>query len=202
MGTRGFITFVADGQEKTAYNHWDSYPEGLGSKVLSFLVSQQGLDNVAVQARALRVVSPDSKPTAEDIERFSKFSWTKAEHGGDADLRKGQEWYDLLHETQGNVALILEAGVIEDASGFPCDSLFAEWGYVIDFDAGAFEVYRGFQKARHKDGRFAGREVTDHSASVGTYYPVRRVASWRLSDLPSKDAFLAELEEPDEDESL
>lgn len=30
MGTRGFITFVIDGVEKTAYNHFDSYPSNWG----------------------------------------------------------------------------------------------------------------------------------------------------------------------------
>lgn len=37
MGTRGFVGFVIDGQEKIGYNHFDSYPDGLGVDVLSWL---------------------------------------------------------------------------------------------------------------------------------------------------------------------
>lgn len=204
MGTRGFITFVIDGQEKTAYNHWDSYPDSLGIDVLRWLRTER--DRAAVTetadwtatlteaARSLRVVQAHDKPTPADIERFSKFSWNKDQHGGEADLRPGQEWYDLLHETQGKPDLILEAGVIEDASQFPQDSLFAEWGYVIDLDEQRFEVYEGFQRSRHDKGRFAGREGTDSG-----YFPVALHTSWPLSELPDEQAFDAAFAQEDDE---
>lgn len=57
MGTRGFVTFVIDGREKTAYNHADSAPEGLGLDVLRWL--RDGAvnypDTVVERARALRL---------------------------------------------------------------------------------------------------------------------------------------------------
>ena len=38
MGTRGLVTFVTkDGVVKSAYNQYDSYPEGVGTTVLSFV---------------------------------------------------------------------------------------------------------------------------------------------------------------------
>jgi hypothetical protein len=37
MGTRGAVVLVADGQEKTVYNHYDSYPDGLGETVLKWV---------------------------------------------------------------------------------------------------------------------------------------------------------------------
>lgn len=198
MGTRGFVTFVIDGDEKTAYNHRDSYPDGLGLSVLRWLRTendrtaatgaQDWLRAITDAARSLRVVSPDSSPTAKDIERLRQWSWNRARHGGNKDLRDGQEWYDLLHETQGEPGLILEAGVIEDAGTFPQNSLFAEWGYVIDLDAGNFEVYEGFQRARHSKGRFAGKPGADG------YSPVALKASWPLSELPDDSAFMAAAE--------
>jgi hypothetical protein len=198
MGTRGFISFVVDGTEKTAYNHWDSYPDALGSDVLKWLRHvcevETGPEVLLSEARNLRVVSPQDKPTAEDVARFSQFSWNKDQHGGDSDLREGQEWYDLLHETQGNPMLILQAGVIEDAGKFPLDSLFAEWGYVIDLDAQQFEAYQGFQHSPHSAGRFADRP----SATDG-YYPVALAASWPLGSLPTDAEFLAALESGDDE---
>lgn len=37
MGTRGAIGFYKDGNEKVCYNHFDSYPTGLGEDLISWL---------------------------------------------------------------------------------------------------------------------------------------------------------------------
>jgi hypothetical protein len=72
MGTRGFITFVVGGEEKTAYNQFDSYPSGLGCGVLTWLRDAvSDLDGLKKQAVALRVVGENSKPTVEDIKRLA-----------------------------------------------------------------------------------------------------------------------------------
>ena len=74
MSTRGFITFAVDGEQKTAYNHSDSYPDWLGVRVLSWL-QQANHAELRRQAVSLRVVSGDDKPTAEDIDRLRP--WTE-----------------------------------------------------------------------------------------------------------------------------
>jgi hypothetical protein len=184
MGTRGFVGFVIDGTEKIAYNHFDSYPGGLGLDVLHWLHVEPLAEPDATRkrARALRVVANDSEPTDENIEQLQPFYNPNV--GGHKDR---PDWYQLLRETQGNLGLILKAGVTEDASHFPLDSLFAEWGYIVDFDAGVFEVYAGFQRSPHSRGRFASRE----GGRSDGYYPVALVASWPLSELPTDEAFLA-----------
>lgn len=187
MGTRGFVTFVADGVEKTAYNHWDSYPGGLGADVLTWLrfaVADPkdpagGAPSLRESVRALRVVDDEATPTEDDVKRLSEF----ADLG--VSTKDPREWYVLLRETQGKPGRMLQAGVILDASGFPCESLFAEWGYVVDLDAETFEVYVGFQTEMHGKGRFADREGRDG------YVPVALATSWSLKDLPSDDAFMA-----------
>lgn len=181
MGTRGFISFVADGQTKTGYNQFDAYPGGFGMDVLVWL---RAVDPEAakVRAQALRVVDDSAPPTDADIEQLKSYFDPRVGRQGEP-----PSWYQLLRGTQGDPAAILDAGAIEDASGFPADSLFAEWGYVIDFDAMAFEVYEGFQKAKHSDGRFADMPpVRDRE-----YFPVRLAKSWPLSDLPDNAAFMA-----------
>lgn len=37
MGTRGAIGFYKEGNEKVCYNHFDSYPTGLGDDLISYL---------------------------------------------------------------------------------------------------------------------------------------------------------------------
>lgn len=187
MGTRGFVGFVSGGQTKVAYNHFDSYPSGLGITVLDWL-SVIDFTEAAAQALALRVVDSEDKPTPEDVEQLSEHL-NLGVGGGHPD--GVPSWYQLLRGTQGSPSLMLGAGVIEDASGFPGDSLFAEYGYVVDFDTQVFEAYVGFQKEPHTAGRFANMEPKDKV--TGLYYPVRLIGSWPLSDLPSGDDFLAQL---------
>jgi hypothetical protein len=199
MSTRGFITFVIDGVEKTAYNHHDSYPSGVGLDVLSWIQGNlhsltcdihRGESGGPVRlAQKLRVVPPDSEPTDEDIERL-KGSWDPSV----GERRDRPDWYQLLRHNQGNPAAMLAAGVIEDSSDFPTDSLYAEYGYVIDLDEQVFEVYRGFQKVRHSAGRFADRRGSDDSTG---YFPCARVQHWTFSALPTEDEFVAACEESD-----
>lgn len=198
MGTRGFITFVADGVEKTAYNHWDSYPDSLGAGVLEWLRTERDradvtetadwLAPIAARVRALRAVRHHDRPTPADIERLEP--WTDLGVGS----RSRNDWYCLLRGTQGDPAAMLDAGVIEDASHFPADSLFAEWGYVIDLDKQVFEVYEGFQQSPHDKGRFASRKAEDNN-----YYPVALVQSWPLAELPDSAAFDAAFAESEDE---
>lgn len=181
MGTRGFVCFAVDGQLKTAYNHYDSYPSSLGIAILEWL--RKATTNPAELRKSLqelRVISRGETPSQADIERLAP--WTDLSVSD----RSTQDWYCLLRKTQGHPAAIVTAGVIEDASDFPADSLFAEWGYVVDVDGdGMFEVYRGFQQQPHRQGRFASS-----TANSTGYYPVKLIAQWPLSSLPSDRAMI------------
>jgi len=182
MSTRGSITFVIDSQEKTAYNHHDSYPEVLGDTVFSWLIgAETDMDALRQAVRELRVVTPGSSPTTADIERVRQHDDIRVPE------RTPEDWYGLLAETQGKPDLILLAGIVEDVSDFPLNSVACEWGYVVDLDADTFEVYRGHQDEPHEAGRFAARA----NPEIGCY-PIALVASWPLADLPHHDAFLAQ----------
>ena len=175
MGTRGAWGFVIDGDEKIAYNHFDSYPSGLGSDILQ-AIRGVDIEVLRADARRLRVIQDGEVPTPEDVERLHP--WTDLSVGS----RSAEDWYCLTRGAQGDVRAALACGIIEDGSDFPADSLFCEWAYVVDLDTATFEVCRGFQMSPHSRGRFAGREVPERS--VGPYYPVALVASYPLSNLP------------------
>ena len=182
MGTRGFLTFAIDHQEKTSYIHADAYPEHQGLIVLRWL-RDSAVNQVEVmyqRARELRVVEPDSVPSAWDVERLARH-WRPI--AGD----RPPSWYSLLRGTQGDPALMLEAGVMEGARDWPCHPQ-ARWGYLIDLDARRLEVYEGGRREPHDRGRFAGRDPF-MLGGLG-FRPPALIASWPFRALPSDTAFV------------
>jgi hypothetical protein len=179
MPTSGFIAFTTDNHTKTSYAQFDAYPSSLGTTVLDWLRTADP-DTAQAQARALRVVDGYAEPTDAALETLKDY-YTPARDAA------RPIWYQVLHHIQGRPAAILAAGVIPDDSRYRADSRWVEWGYVVDFDAMAFEVYEGFQKAQHSEGRFADMPPERDSE----YFPVRLVKSWPLSGLPDNDAFMA-----------
>lgn len=199
MGTRGFVGFVADEKETIAYNHFDSYPSGVGVHNLKFVArlaaDGETLEKYRVLARDIQHVSDDVPPTREDVVRLAQF----------ANLNVSQknlytEWYGLLRETQGSAAATLECGVVENCPDFPKDSLFCEWGYLINFDTQKFEVYQGWQTEPVTKGRWAGLSPEPrYEGDTNTYKAVKLVASYDFYDLPTATEFLR-LDVGEEDE--
>lgn len=170
MSTRGLFGFVIDNEVKAVYNHFDSYPEGLGQDLVNFL---QGTDlsTLPLRARGLQPV-PDRTPTPEEVARLRPF--TDLTVSG----RSAEDWYCLLRKTQGDVEALLAAGIYEDSGDFALDSLFCEWGYLINLDDSLFEVYKGFQRKAHTQGRFA--KENDRKG----YYPIALIKTFPLDDIP------------------
>lgn len=173
MGTRGAIGFRIDGGDKIAYNHFDSYPDGVGDDIVSFVEGTSDWDDLRARVRALRVIDGKTPPTANEIGTLAGFMDLGV---GGQDVR---DWYCLLRKTQGDLGAILEAGVMVDASKFMADSLFCEWAYVVNLDDMTFEVYRGFQKAKHDRGRYASEKDTEG------YYPVALIEAFPLARIPN-----------------
>jgi hypothetical protein len=179
MGTRGAWGFVLAGSEKIMYNHYDSYPRGLGQTVLDWL-REQITDEIALRERVEKLtVVPDREPTPAEQRRFAKYS--------DSMVSTGRDWYALLRHTQGNMDATLEAGLFEDGSKFPLDSLFCEWAYIIDLDMRQFEVYEGFRTEPTTDGRWKGQR----EAGNREYHAIQLVASYSFDELPELDLDIA-----------
>jgi hypothetical protein len=127
MSTNGFISFVAQGEAKNSYNHWDSGPDDLGIKVLHWLrpvATQPG--PLAAAITSLKVVSDeDALPTEAQ----------RRDLGVYFELTGGGEWYSLLRATQGEPEKILECGYICDEG----DS--AAWIYEVNSDEQTFSVF-------------------------------------------------------------
>ena len=189
MGTRGFVGLVVGEQVKIGYNHYDSYPEYLGVNVFTTVcrwMSGDEIEKRVQQAQDLRLVQDDDRPTPEDRIRLAAH---RAPGVGEAD-----SWYELLRDTQGDLDATLDCGVMIDAEDFPLDSLYCEWGYLVDLDRRKLEVYEGFQKVEPSAGRWAGRGPMDEDRDrrLGhNYYPCNRIVEFDLGALPGdKEEFL------------
>lgn len=214
MSTRGAWGFRIDSVDKITYNHSDSYPDGLGEdlvKQIRALVAtpeksvardvweQKGKKGrapttarVAVQvdplgvlkedARKIKLVDAHTKPTDADRKRLAKYF--------DEQVNSGEGWYALLRKTQGDLVATAKAGIMIDKLFFMADSLFCEWAFVINLDDGLFEVYRGFQKSEHKNGRYASMPIdlvmfdANKAAAAADYFPVALVQAFPLTDIP------------------
>jgi len=158
MGTRGTVAVKIGNITKGSYNHWDSYPEELGNKVLEYIkaIRVAGMSEARRQARLLQEV-PKRKPTAAQIEKLAPYT--------DLGVSEGttQDWYCLLRKTQGDLKLILEAGYY-----YPCEVGEEEWSYVVDFDTDTLAVYEGsVMIAIIPFDRLPDRFVDDRLSNIG-----------------------------------
>jgi hypothetical protein len=159
MGTRGLLGFIILGQRYATYNHWDSYPEGLGKDIVNFILGLTPEDYTAMARLVAEItwVDSESAPSPELQERYQKL--------GFADLsvsnRSLEEWYCLLRKTQGAAALpAIQSGdlkhVVESCRllvdvcllSFPLtirtafEDDYWEWAYFIDFEHRMLETWK------------------------------------------------------------
>lgn len=200
MGTRGAIGFRLNGKDKVSYNHFDSYPSGLGADVVEVLHKYTPFDMRQVVA-GIRLVQGDSKPTPEDIEACK--SWTDL----GVSNQSTDDWYCLLRQAQGDLDAFMQGGlrVMIDSHEFLGDSLFCEWAYIVNLDDETLEVYKGFNQNRKAAGRYvtAGIEQVENDKYYGVQLlvtiPLETLASMKTSQfVKGIEALAYEREEEEE----
>lgn len=148
MSTRGIYGFRLNGEDKFVYNHSDSYPDYLGRKMtndLAAILREKGIAWLKEKVVALRLVDDDGEPTEVP-----------------PNLQAKKDWYTTLRDCQGDIVKTLEAGVACESNSFIYDSLFCEWGYVVNLDAETLEIYKGYQKKSHGKGRYSEKRDAEY----------------------------------------
>jgi hypothetical protein len=155
MSTRGIYGFRLLDKDYLSYNHSDSYPTGLGSKLLDQykkLKRTKNLEAIKAQVHNIKMVSENGTLPADVIEHLQLCfpeNQAKVLIEGANDMR-----YKTLRHFQGNILHSLDYGLMFDGSDFIHDSLFCEWGYVFNLNTEELEIYRGFSRTTHKKGRY------------------------------------------------
>ena len=173
IGTRGVVGFVSDNKVWATYNHYDSYPTGLGADVATFL-RESNLDtawsevtrSIKEAVAALTIVDSGERPTAAQIDDLRKRGMRPG------NVSTGADWYAWLRDCQGDLSAYLRAGYWPDGLSFAQDSLFCEWGYLVNLDNQTVEVFRGFNKEGRTEGRFGQADPKVRKSLGETYGPI------------------------------
>jgi hypothetical protein len=196
MGTRGLTGFRYQGIDKVSYQQFDSYPSGVGNQILAFLHAELKLPGAIEALRqkvaAIRLVDQDATPTQEDFKRLKEFyDGTVGGRTTATGIDMSLNWYQLLRKAQGDPAAHLRAGTMIDRVDFAKDSLFCEWGWIINLDDLTLEVYGGFRTAPHRLGRFA-KAFTPNPAFIPKYsgdkeyWPIALLVAIPFNRLPTE----------------
>lgn len=131
MGTRNLTMVIY--KKKTVisqYGQYDGYPSYTGKAILEFMLNKEKVNKLKEQLDGGHVTLMTEK---------------------DAESRFGTNWCkeSLLDSTAGCEVLneICKGGhhwYLLDSTVFAHDSLFCEWGWVINLDTMSLEVYKGF----------------------------------------------------------
>lgn len=212
MSTRGVVGFRHKQKDLLAYNHSDSYPAYLGDKIVRDLhdllqkgyepgnirfasrkenAANKGLKSLIQQVEALTVVTEETpRPDEKEQRRLRKYSNPGV---GSPD----EYWYRALRETQGDIKAILKSRYLLDSASTILDSLYCEWGYIVNLDDETLEIYKGGQTKPPRHGRYA-----KHPPSEG-YYPCAlvQVFDWTeiMNDVEAVCAAVVALDVEDED---
>lgn len=198
MGTRNLTAVFIDGEYKVAqYGQWDGYPEGQGMTALHFL--REEMD----EAKFKLAVRNSTFIDREDLRSIYK-KYGMGDDGlitlNDADRMK-KDYPEFSRDTGAEILSLIQSkpdGMkLNDNIGFAADSLFCEWAWVIDFDAGTFEAFEGFN--RNGPLEEGERFFFLNPLAEDGYYPVKKVAEWSLDGLPSDEDFLAAFKSEDEE---
>jgi len=158
MSTSGIYGFRKNGEDKTARNNHDSYPKGLGAAVVDFC-KQTSIEEMHEIFDRIELIDEDFDFIEEHIEN------------SDLDLSK-QNPLDIFKA---------ESPYMIDSKGFIENSLFCEFGYIINLDTGKLECWLGYQREPDMSNRY-GTKPFD-ALGTGIYYPCRNVMEVKLEGI-------------------
>lgn len=190
MGTRGAYGLRKNGEDKLTYNHFDSYPDYLGRKVIKFCKNNNVLKLHDIFNRII-LIDKDSTPTNEQINECIENGFTDFS----VSSQSKTDWYCLLRNCQGNLDCWSNAKdhiyMIND-NNFIKDSLWCEYAYIINLDDEVLEFYEGFQKQPQPENRYG-------TESRSGYYPCKLSKVFPLNEIDDVEEIIKMMQHNGED---
>jgi putative hemolysin len=148
MGTRGLFGFYYRGNFYVVYNHWDSYPEGLGAQIVAELkraIQENRIGEWIQLLNQLKVVALNVPPTHEDIEKLRPYTDLKVS------TQSPTDWYCLLRGCQGSLETVLKCGYIDNCVNDQGEPQWEEYAYIVNYDTNKLDFYEGNQLVNSYD---------------------------------------------------
>ncbi len=141
MSTRGYYGIKKNGKLKGTYNHWDSYPSGLGVELVEEINKIKKEDRIKVLSDTfdyIELINENSIPTKEQQDMCVKANVVDL----NVSSRSLEDWYCLLRNTQGKLNCYIDRVVpyMSNGNSFLENTLFCEWSYIINLDTKKLEV--------------------------------------------------------------
>lgn len=139
MGTRGLFGFYYKGKYYLVYNHYDSYPDGLGNDIVYEINNalKTGEFNTWLNLfLSLKIVTYNDIPTDKDINALHDFTDLNVS------TKSTSDWYCLLRGCQGSLTMVLKSGYLLNYA-INDTFEFLEYSYIVNFDTDKFDFYVG-----------------------------------------------------------
>jgi len=137
-----------------------------------------GWPQLTESIKKIKIIDPDSIPEKKYQEKYQELGYCNL----GVSKQTPEEWYCLLRNIQGvsTIVEIFKGNLehIENSKDFLKDSLFCEWGYLINLDTMELEIYQGFQSFPQEGNRFGEEKTKDG------YYPCALVKTFPLDNIP------------------
>ncbi len=161
MSTRGAYGLSKNGTDKILYNHFDSYPTGLGKDILQFIVDNDN-EELNKLFDEIKVVKSDNIPTEADVNKV--ITTVGAEslkkeligkdyliNGESRKIKSEKDLIDFLKADYYNLLYVVPTedlfsnlvNIFEDYISFIGNSLFCEYAYILNLDTNVLDFYIG-----------------------------------------------------------
>ena len=183
MSANGAFGFYKNGVTKVTYNHSDSYPTGLGDKIVKFCIDTNIKDMNDIFDRII-LINECEPPTPRKLYAANKLNLVDLTVG-DNEIK---DFYCLFHGVHGNLQIYQnpEMKWMGDNSSFLECGLFCEWAYIINLDTNILEIYKGGVKKIDDmyESRYYNTNEDYYEEGLNeTYYPVKIVAKLTLNNI-------------------
>lgn len=169
MSTRSAYGWIINGVYEDMYVHSDGYPTWQGVQVGMQLRECDSLDKLRERIMRARRVEAQDKYTSDDLNALTWEGYPTENMGGDEGT-----YYNLLRGIQGNLPALAKVGMLPSTGGhFLMDSLFCEWGYVLDFDARQLVVLEGYNKDLDRQPAYCRADKPDQSGYCACFERLR-----------------------------
>ncbi|CAA7257356.1 unnamed protein product [Cyclocybe aegerita] len=124
------------------YSDSDSYPSGLGTDIVKFILGLSGHEDymeMDKRVRQITWVDMNATPSPELQRKYSEMGFSEKR------VVKLAEWWYLLYKLRGAAALpAIQSGNLEhmiESTDFLQEHILCEWAYFIDFENQTLETW-------------------------------------------------------------